>query len=227
MWDAAPPCTRRGRVCFVSLLLALVAGTFASPAAARDTKAPTKPSYLTVTNATTSSLSLSWQRSRDNVAVAGYRVYLNGSLKAAVQSTSYTFTGLACGSSKTLGVQSYDAAGNKSAIASVVASTRPCPDLSAPTTPTNLSETSATQSSISLSWTPSTDNVGVARYDLYRGSVAVGTTTSTAYSRVGRATPSALTRPMPRATSHRLRRCRRPRVLALTRRRPRCRRTPS
>jgi chitodextrinase len=183
MWDAATTCTSRGRACYLSLLLVLAAATFAAPASARtDNKAPTKPSSLKITNATTQSISLSWQRSKDNVGVVGYRVYLNGSLKATVQSTSYTFTNLSCGSTNTLGVQSYDAAGNKSVLVSVVASTLPCPDLSSPTAPTNLSETSATQSTISLSWTASSDNVGVADYDAYRGGVPVGTTPSTAYT---------------------------------------------
>jgi glucose/arabinose dehydrogenase len=43
-----------------------------------------------------------------------------------------------------------------------------------PTAPTNLAVTGRTGSSISLSWTASTDNVHVAGYGLYKGSVLVG-----------------------------------------------------
>lgn len=43
----------------------------------------------------------------------------------------------------------------------------PQPDTEAPTAPTNLAATSATISSINLSWNASTDNVGVTTYEVY------------------------------------------------------------
>src|SRR3989344_1829192 len=42
------------------------------------------------------------------------------------------------------------------------------PDTTAPTTPTNLSATAVSSSQINLSWTASTDNVGVTGYNVYR-----------------------------------------------------------
>ena len=57
-------------------------------------------------------------------------------------------------------------------------------DTQPPTTPTGLTATSVTASAVALSWTASTDNVGVAGYTVYRNGTAVGTTggTSTAYT---------------------------------------------
>jgi hypothetical protein len=42
-------------------------------------------------------------------------------------------------------------------------------DTQPPTAPTNLQATSVTVSKVDLSWSPSTDNVGVTSYDIYRG----------------------------------------------------------
>jgi chitodextrinase len=48
----------------------------------------------------------------------------------------------------------------------VASARRPAPpsDLTSPSTPTNLTATSVTQTSVTLNWGPSTDNVGVAGY---------------------------------------------------------------
>ncbi len=66
-------------------------------------------------------------------------------------------------------------------------------DTTAPTAPTSLASTSKTATSISLSWTASTDNVGITGYDVYANSVLkttvtgltatiTGLTASTSYS---------------------------------------------
>ncbi len=57
-------------------------------------------------------------------------------------------------------------------------------DTQAPTVPTNLSSPSKTHSSISLSWTASTDNVGVTSYRIYRGGNFVGSSSNTNYTDV-------------------------------------------
>jgi beta-glucanase (GH16 family)/fibronectin type 3 domain-containing protein len=57
-------------------------------------------------------------------------------------------------------------------------------DTQPPTAPANLSVTAQTATSVSLSWTASTDNVGVTGYTVYRGTTAVGTLggTTTTYT---------------------------------------------
>ncbi|QJD83896.1 DUF4832 domain-containing protein [Cohnella herbarum] len=64
-------------------------------------------------------------------------------------------------------------------------------DTQAPSAPSNLSVAGKTASSISLSWTAATDNVGVVGYDIYRGGSYVGTSTTTAYTDTGLAASTA------------------------------------
>jgi hypothetical protein len=53
------------------------------------------------------------------------------------------------------------------------------PDTSPPTQPDGLVVTAATKTSIALAWQPSSDDVGVTRYGLYRNWIRIGTTTGT------------------------------------------------
>ena len=101
--------------------------TPAPPGIPPDTAAPSKPTSLSKTAATTSSITMSWRASTDNVGVTGYSVYRNGTRVANLAATTYKFTGLACGKSYTLGVAAYDARGNTSAAATLVAATSACP----------------------------------------------------------------------------------------------------
>ncbi len=58
-------------------------------------------------------------------------------------------------------------------------------DSTPPSAPTSLAASGTTSSATSLSWTASTDNVGVTGYDIYQNSVYRATTTSTNYSATG------------------------------------------
>jgi acid phosphatase type 7 len=166
----------------VSSSAGLTASTDACSGTSTDTTAPTIPAALSATGATTTSLSLSWGASTDNVGVSGYHIYRNGTLLASIAQTSYTFGGLTCGTSYTLAVDAYDAAGNRSAPASLTAATSPCPDAVAPTAPTNLTVISTAATGISVSWGASFDAVGVTGYDLFKNGTKVATTTGTNYS---------------------------------------------
>ncbi len=55
----------------------------------------------------------------------------------------------------------------------------PVADTQAPTAPTNLATNSPSSNSISLSWTASTDNVGVVAYDIYKDGTFYATVTGT------------------------------------------------
>ncbi|ADO56715.1 cellulase family glycosylhydrolase [Paenibacillus polymyxa] len=54
-------------------------------------------------------------------------------------------------------------------------------DNSPPTAPSNLTSSSVSDTTVSLQWTESTDNVGVSSYDIYKGSDLVGSSASTSF----------------------------------------------
>jgi endoglucanase len=58
-------------------------------------------------------------------------------------------------------------------------------DTTPPTVPANVAVTSTTSSTVSLSWTASTDNTAVTGYSVYRGSTLAGTTAGTTFTDTG------------------------------------------
>jgi len=58
-------------------------------------------------------------------------------------------------------------------------------DTQAPTAPASLRSTGTSATSVALAWNASTDNVGVTSYEVFRGGVSAGTTTSTAFTVTG------------------------------------------
>lgn len=82
---------------------------------APDTEAPSVPQNVSATASSSSSATITWSASSDNVAVTGYEVYRNGVKVGTTATTSYTDTGLAASTSYSYTVKAYDAAGNLSA----------------------------------------------------------------------------------------------------------------
>ncbi|SDL01502.1 glycoside hydrolase family 6 protein [Streptomyces indicus] len=82
-----------------------------------DTTAPTVPTGLKTTAKTSSSVSLEWTASTDNVGVTGYDVYRDGAKanSTPVTGTSFTDTGLSASTAYSYTVRARDAAGNVSA----------------------------------------------------------------------------------------------------------------
>jgi chitinase len=88
-----------------------------------DTTAPTVPTGLQVTGTTSSSVSLAWTASTDNVGVTGYDVYRGGTFALSTSGTSATAGGLAPSTSYSFTVRARDAAGNASAASVAVTGT--------------------------------------------------------------------------------------------------------
>jgi parallel beta-helix repeat protein len=80
-----------------------------------DTIAPSTPGTLAAT-ATSSSVSLNWGASTDNVAVTGYRILRNGAYLTTVTSTSFTDSGLSASTLYSYSVSALDSAGNQSGV---------------------------------------------------------------------------------------------------------------
>jgi chitodextrinase len=157
----------------------------ASTAACADGQAPSVPTGVVSTSRTATSIALSWSASTDNVGVTGYGLYRNGSLVGTSATTSGIFSGLTCNANYTLAVDAYDAAANRSGKATLMVATTACADTTAPSVPANLAASSITQSSLTLTWAASTDNVGVAGYDVFRNGTKMATVTSTSAGQTG------------------------------------------
>ena len=82
----------------------------------------------------------------------------------------------------TLGVVAFDASGNRSAQSTVMVATTDCPDTTPPGAPAAQRLVGATQTSLTMGWSASTDNVGVTGYDVYRNGTKIATTGSSATS---------------------------------------------
>ena len=152
-----------------------------------DTQAPLAPTNLAASSVTQSSLTLNWTAATDNVGVTGYDVFRNGTKinTSLVTTTSYNVTGLNAATAYQFYVQAKDAAGNTSANSNTINVTTP--DTQAPTSPANLAASSVTQTTLTLTWTASSDNVGVSGYDVYRNGIKLNTAllTSTSYNVTG------------------------------------------
>jgi subtilisin family serine protease len=151
-----------------------------------DTEAPTTPTSLSSSSITETTFTLSWNASNDNVGVTGYDVYRNGSLIGSVTGTSANITGLTASTTYAMTVKAKDAAGNISNTSSTLnVTTATPPDTQAPTAPTSLVSSSITQTSFTLAWNASTDNVGVTGYDVYQNGSLIGSVTGTSASVTG------------------------------------------
>ncbi|GAA4138244.1 galactose oxidase-like domain-containing protein [Leifsonia shinshuensis] len=159
------------------------------PAPYEDTVPPTAPGAPTATGAV-GSVTLGWTASTDNVGVTGYDIYrstTSGFTPSAANlvkqvggsTTSYTDTGLAAGTYY-YQVEAVDAAGNASPPSGEVSGTA-LADTTPPSAPGNLTA-SAGAAGIALSWTASTDDVGVVRYNITRNGSPLTTTTGTGYT---------------------------------------------
>ena len=135
-----------------------------------DTTAPSAPGTPTLVGDTSSSVTVQWTASTDNVGVAGYDVYHDGQLCDSVSGSTLTGTCANLSPKTTYGfyINARDAAGNVSQPSGTLSVTTPAStDTTPPTVPTAVHETSVTNTSIGLAWTASTDNVGVAGYRVY------------------------------------------------------------
>jgi chitodextrinase len=148
---------------------------------APDTTAPLAPASLGVVADGPGQATLSWPAASDNVGVTDYEVRRDGTLLATVDALTYATTGLTSLQSYTFTVTASDAAGNvgPAAQASLL-----MPDLVEPGTAGTLNVTSTAKTTVSLGWSPATDDVGVVGYQISRDGTAVGTTASTSFDDV-------------------------------------------
>ncbi|MFI1721613.1 carbohydrate binding domain-containing protein [Streptomyces sp. NPDC020489] len=93
------------------------------PGGGSDTQAPTVPAGLRSTGKTSSSVSLAWNASTDNVGVTAYDVFSGSNQVLSVSGTSATVSGLSPSTAYTFTVRARDAAGNSSGASGAVSVT--------------------------------------------------------------------------------------------------------
>lgn len=109
--------------------------TVTTSPAANDNQAPTAPGNLHVMGTpTSSSVTLMWNASADNVGVTGYKIYRGTALAGTVSGTTTEFTvsGLSANTAYTFTVRAVDAAGNESAASNSVSATTAAPSEAQP-----------------------------------------------------------------------------------------------
>ena len=172
--------------------------TFKPTGITSDTQAPSTPTNLSATAVSSSGINLSWTASTDNLeGVTGYKIYRGGVQVGTTVNNNYNYNdnSLIASTQYTYTVSAYDAAGNNSSQSSSATATTQAAagDTTPPSAPTNLSATAVSSSAINLSWTASTDNVGVTGYKIYRGGVQIGTTITNNYNDNGLSASTAYT----------------------------------
>jgi hypothetical protein len=144
-------------------------------------------SNLTSVATSTNSVELKWDGSAEAVS---YRVARNGVVIVTTNQTTYTDNTAVSGETYEYTVVAVGINGevsDSSSVSQVTMPTPPAGDTVVPTTPADLTVAAQGTNQINLSWTASTDDVGISGYDIYRNSDEdktfrkVATTTETSY----------------------------------------------
>lgn len=143
-----------------------------------DFTAPSVPGTPVGSAISVTGFTLTWTASTDGVGVTLYEVFQDNVSVGTTAATTLNLSGLVPNTTYALRVRASDAAGNWSA-PSAVRSVKTLADTAAPTVPEGLVATAITNTTVTLSWSPSTDNVGVTAYEVFRGTVSQGTTDAT------------------------------------------------
>jgi fibronectin type 3 domain-containing protein len=142
--------------------------TPASPAIC--TGAPSTPTQLTATGQTPTTISLSWNASTaaSNCALEGYQVSRNnGTPQLVTGTTVFTDLNLNPNTSYSYTVSALDTNGHTSSGNPILA-VKTLPDTVPPSAPSNVADSVIGPTQVQLTWTASTDNVGVTAYNIYR-----------------------------------------------------------
>ncbi len=155
-----------------------------------DTTPPTVPAGLASSSPTILSFLFRWSAAKDDVGVTAYEVFRDGVSLGTTAATSFAVTGLALSTTYAMTVRARDAAGNWSA-PSAPRAIATLADTTPPSVPAGLAAAEITINRFTLSWTASTDNVGVTAYEVFRGSISLGTTTALSLAVTGLAPNTA------------------------------------
>lgn len=160
-------------------------GPFAPEACATtlDLTPPGRPPALTATPESDRSIRVRWEASTDNVGVAGYEVRREKDQVARTSELTALEGALLPARIYCYAVIAFDGAGNASPAAGPACATTP--DLTPPSVPAGLAAAASSASQVFLAWSPSSDDVGVAGYEVLRDGAVVAKTGKTHAAEAG------------------------------------------
>ena len=144
-----------------------------------DTEAPDAPTAVRTADVTETTAHVAWEAALDNVATTGYNAYVNGEKvnTELVTATEYDLTGLTPATDYSVEIEAVDAAGNVSEKSEAATfTTAKAVDTEAPSVPTDVKASDVTKTGATVTWTASTDNEGVAGYNVYVNGAQVNDT---------------------------------------------------
>ena len=124
-----------------------------------------------------------WGPSADDVGVAGYELLRDGEVVASSGDLAALESGLRPTQRYCYTVRARDAAGNRSAEGGPACATPP--DFTAPSVPAAVVVTATSARAWSSSWAPSTDEIGVTGYEVFRERTSLGVVDATSSSESG------------------------------------------
>jgi hypothetical protein len=144
-----------------------------------DTTPPSAPGTPAATATGSTTATISWTRSSDDRAVTRYDVSRDGTVIGSVSQPasgdpSFDDSGLAPSTTYSYVVTAFDAAGNHTDSPPGSVTTTAAGDTTPPTAPGTPAGTTVGPTTATISWTRSTDDVGVTRYDVSRNGTVVG-----------------------------------------------------
>lgn len=134
-----------------------------------DTIPPTTPGSFAGISGSPSTVNLTWNASTDNVGIAGYHLWRNGTQLPNLTVTQLVDSGLAGNTTYTYQVAAFDLGGNMSPTSVVTVTTQ---NSTTPNPPTNLTGVAVSGSQINLKWTAPTGGAPLTSYLVFRGTTA-------------------------------------------------------
>jgi chitodextrinase len=143
---------------------------------------PFVPTALEARAVSTNQIELTWS----DQGASGYRIYQDGVVAATPTTPSFAISELTPNTEYCYAVSALDVYGNESGRSHPsCATTGAEDDTQAPSDPTTPNAVAVSASQIDITWTASTDNVGVSGYRIYENGQEVGTVTAPSFSHEG------------------------------------------
>ena len=158
------------------------------PPVTEDTEDPSSPSGLTSSEVGKTSFRISWNGSTDNVGVTAYRIWIDDQFETSTTLTSFTVGQRLPSTTYKVHVTALDAMGNESQPSnSINVRTQDDIDTEVPSIPVDLRATdiNISERTITVAWSPSTDNVGVTGYSMFLDDDWVAEAPSTSHTFTG------------------------------------------